>query len=232
MRHVVCSCAAGGARAHNGRRRYITKKMRWPELTAAIDEFCAVRGRTIEMTIGISEERANRRVRPRTWSVAEVLDHLIRTEAAYRKFLQQTVEQAHAGTCGTIRIGFDVVDTALRPMPRRWMPILTPLLLGLHAMTPFRVRLAVMRKRGLLWAAAPRIAEPRPMRKLHELRADLAAQMQTTASLLDGELPDTLPRVYVRHPLYGSNDVRQIVRMMAAHEERHQHQIRVILRDV
>jgi hypothetical protein len=109
--------------------------------------------------------------------------------------------------------------------------MLTPLLLGLHAVTPFRVRLAVMRKPGLLWAAAPKVAEPIPARALEELRADLAAEMRQTAALFEGDLPDALPLVRAVHPLYGSNNVAQVVRLMAAHEERHQHQLRAILKE-
>jgi len=206
--------------------------MRWPELTTAIDEFRAVRLRTIDVARGLSEEQVNRRKRPATWSVAEVLDHLVRTEVAYRNYQRQALEHAEAGATGTIRVGFREVDTALRPVPRRWMPVLTPLLLGLHAVTPFSLRLTVMRKRGLVWAIAPKLAAPQAVRKLREVCADLEAQIQTTAALFDRELPDALRRVYVRHPHYGSNDVRQIVRMMAAHEERHQDQIRMVLRAV
>jgi hypothetical protein len=50
--------------------------------------------------------------------------------------------------------------------------------------------------------------------------------------LFDGDLPEALPRVRVAHPLYGSNNAAQVVRLMAAHEERHQHQLRAILKKV
>jgi hypothetical protein len=43
-------------------------------------------------------------------------------------------------------------------------------------------------------------------------------------------VPDTLPRVRVAHPLYGYNDIAQVMQLMAAHEQRHQQQLRAIIR--
>jgi hypothetical protein len=140
------------------------------------------------------------------------------------------VERALTGATGTIRIGFREVDTRLRPLPKSWMPALTPFLLGLHAVTPFAMRLAVMRKPGLVWAVAPQVAVPYSGRALHEIRADLESEVQRTAALFDGDLPNALPLVRVSHPLYGSNNVSEMTLLMSAHEERHQYQLRAILK--
>jgi hypothetical protein len=112
------------------------------------------------------------------------------------------------------------------------MPMLAPTLFGLHAVTPFRVRLAVMRKPGPIWAAAPKMAEPQSARPLEDLRVDLVAQLRTTEALFEGDLPEALPRVRAAHPLYGSNNVVRMLRLMGAHEERHQHQLRAILKQL
>ncbi len=207
--------------------------MHWPELTAAVEELRSARNRTLDIASGLSQDLAAKRVRPGTWSVVEVLDHILRTEVAYRKYEIQALDRAGTGATGTIRIGFREVDTRLRPFPAGWMPILAPVLYGLHAVIPFRVRLAVMRKPGILWAAAPKVAEPRRDRLLEELRVDLATEMRTTAALFEGDLPETLPRVRGSlDPLYGSNSMVQMVQLMAAHGERHQHQLRRILKQL
>jgi hypothetical protein len=112
------------------------------------------------------------------------------------------------------------------------MPMLAPVLFALRAVTPFRMRLAVMRKPGLVWAAAPKVSEPLRARALEELRADPGVEMRETAALFEGDLPDALPQVRAAHPLYGSNNVAQVVRLMAAHEERHQHQLHAILKEL
>jgi len=204
----------------------------WPELTAAIEEFRLVRGRTLGVAARLSDEQAGRRARSGTWSVAEVLDHLVRTEVVFRKYQQEAVKRAWAGARGTIRIGFREIDTRLRPLPRIWMPLLAPVLSGLNAVTPFGWRLAVMRKPGFVWAAAPKVAEPRSTRALDELKSDLTSEMQETAALFAGHLPEALPWVRVAHPLYGSNNVLQMVRLMGAHEQRHQHQLGAILKEL
>jgi hypothetical protein len=162
--------------------------------------------------------------------VSEVLDHLIKTELVFRQYHEQALARARSGDRGTIRLGFREVDTRLRPLPKSWMHMLTPLLFGLHAVTPFSVRLAVMRKPGIVRAAAPKVAVPRQARPLHELRAELESQVRDTLALFDGDLPEVLPQVRVAHPLYGSNSVLQMVLMMSAHEERHQHQLGGILK--
>lgn len=204
--------------------------MHWPELAAATEEFRFARGRTLDLTATVSDEQAEKRERPGTWSIAEVLDHLVQTEVAFRSYLRHALEHARAGGKGKIRIGFREVDTRLRPLPGSWMPLLAPVLFLLHAVTPFSTRLAVMRKPGLVRAAAPKVAKPIGARTLAELRTDLAAEMRETAALFEGDLPAALPRVRASHPLYGSNSVAQVVRMMAAHEERHQYQLRAILK--
>jgi hypothetical protein len=205
--------------------------VRWPELTVAIENFGVVRRRTLDMAAGVSEHQASKRPQTGRWSVAEVLDHILRTELVFRTYQRQAVERAWAGKRGTIRIGFREVDTRLRPLPGSWMPVLAPVLSGLHAVTPFGFRLAVMRTRGLVWAQAPKVAEPRRARALDELREDLGAQLRETAVLFEGDLPESLPQVRAAHPLYGSNNVLQMVRLMSAHEERHQRQLRVILKN-
>ncbi len=178
----------------------------------------------------LSEEQAVVRLRPGAWSAAEVLDHLVQTELAFRKYLILALGRARAGDAQPIRIGFDQVDTRLRPLPKTWMPVLTPLLFALHAVTPFSVRLSVMRRRGLVWAAAPRVAMPLGKRMPAELRAHLAAEMERTRELFEGDLPAMLPRIRAAHPLYGWNDMAQVIRLMAAHEQRHQHQLRTIVK--
>ena len=69
-------------------------------------------------------------------------------------------------------------------------------------------------------------------RPLEDLRVDLVAQLRTTESLFEGDLPEALPRVRAAHPLYGSNNVVRMLRLMGAHEERHQHQLRAILKQL
>src|SRR5579862_5996397 len=128
-----------------------TSSVHWPELTLAIENFTVVRRRTLDIAAGVSEQQASTRPRTGTWSIAEVLDHILRTELVFRTYQRQAVERAWAGKAGTIRIGFREVDTRLRPLPGSWMPVLAPVLSGFHAVTPFGVRLAVMRTRGLVW---------------------------------------------------------------------------------
>ena len=65
-----------------------------------------------------------------------------------------------------------------------------------------------------------------------ELKSDLTSEMQETAALFAGDLPEALPWVRVAHPLYGSNNVLQMVRLMGAHEQRHQHQLGAILKEL
>ena len=204
--------------------------MRWQQLTTAIEDFQAIRGKTIEMADEFSDEQAVKCARTGAWSAAEVLDHILRAEVVFRNYERQALERAQAGETGTIRISFREVDTRLRPVPSRLMPLLTPVLFALHAVTPFAVRLFVMRRPGLVWADAPKIAQPIAGRGMAELRGNLAAEMHETVALFEGRLPKALRRVRAAHPLYGFNDMAQVMRLMGAHEQRHQHQLRAILR--
>ena len=183
------------------------------------------------MASTLSEEQAARRVRSGTWSAAEVLDHLVRTEVAYRKYQLQVLDRASAGVTGTVRIDFREVDTRLRPLPKSWMPLLAPLLYALHAVTPFRIRLAVMRKPGLLWAAALEIAEVRTASACSDDLPCRSAQKcsRYAIGLCSEGIFDASSAGHSRGTTYRCTARRQRgadhTARGSAHEERHQHQL-------
>ncbi|MGH7320089.1 MAG: DinB family protein, partial [Candidatus Rokuibacteriota bacterium] len=62
-----------------------------------------VRIRTLALVEGVSQEELDRRPAGGGWSVGEVLDHLLRAEAANREQIAALVELARAGREPLIR---------------------------------------------------------------------------------------------------------------------------------
>jgi hypothetical protein len=55
------------------------------------------------------------------------------------------------------------------------------------------------------------------------------AELERLARVRDGTLALSYRRMVCQHPFFGANDVAGILRLTAAHEERHQDQLRETL---
>ena len=72
------------------------------------------------MIAGLSEEQAGSRLYEGTWSVAEVLDHILRAEMTFGQYQREALERAVGGqSAGTIRDRFRGGQYALCGPPRQ-----------------------------------------------------------------------------------------------------------------
>lgn len=194
-------------------------------VTAELTAFRGTRRKTLGMAEGLSDERLGRRPAPESWSVGEVLDHLVLAEEVYREDIGRLIALAREARRPFIRRTFRDLDVSILFIPRRALPMLEVPFLLIGAFVPRGVREALARARWLP-VQNPTVAEPRRGRPGSELRRDLERSLEATERLFAeaGDLP--WGDMAISHPLLGTNDVPALLRLMDRHEQRHQEQIR------
>lgn len=202
---------------------------REPAISDSLRLFTRVRGGTIRLVDGLTEEQAGYRPGPDAWSVAQILDHLLLTEALYRRQMKNLLDLAWEGKRSNIDVSLREVDLSLPLVPKALMPLMAAPLTVMNLFVPQALRETVLRF-PIMKARNPKVSEPAPAKPLAVLRQQMAASLAETEALFAGALPAKAARVTVSHPVFGRNTIPNIFGLMAAHEERHGMQIADVLR--
>jgi len=198
-------------------------------IAGALATFSEVRTGTIRMAAGLSAEQAAFAPGRDSWSVGQILDHLILTEALYRTQMKRLLDLAKEGKRLNIELGLGEGDPQLPFIPRALMPFMAMPLTMMNMFVPHAMREAVLRV-PIMKAKNPKITEPSAARSIMELRDHLRSSLDQTAGLFVGNLPRGAERVTVSHPIFGRNTIVDVIRLMTAHEQRHRSQITGIIR--
>ena len=198
-------------------------------LTDSVQKFARVRNATIRMVAGLTEEQAAFRPEPEAWSAAQILDHLLLTEAINRRQYHRMLDMAREGKRLHLDVGINEVQFNLPFIPKALMPMMTLPLTMMNMFVPPALREAALRT-PVMKVKSPRISEPAPSKPVAVLREQLAASLAETEALFAGPLPANAYRVTVTHPIFGRNTLAGVIRLMAAHEERHGTQLAGVLR--
>ena len=186
-----------------------------------------VRARTLDLVGGLSQEQLDRRPAGGGWSVGEVLDHLLRAEAANRAVIAELIGLARAGRRPYLQRPLTPAGLGPAFVPRGLLPFLSLPASLMTLFIPGSVRELLVRTR-LFPARAAEDLQPQPGRPAAELRRELAAALAETRDLLAANADLDYRGMVYQHPFLGANDVPAILRLTAAHEERHQEQIEAI----
>ena len=186
-----------------------------------------VRARTLALVDGLSQEQLDRRPANGGWSAGEVLDHLLRAEASNRGVIAALIGLARAGREPYLQRPLTPAGLGPAFVPRGLLPFLSLPASLMTLFMPAAVRELLVRTR-LFPARAAEELQPQRGRPAGELRRDLAAAVAETRHLLTANADLDYRRMIYHHPFLGANDVPAILRLTAAHEERHQDQIQAI----
>jgi len=198
-------------------------------LRNSLGNFTTIRNGTIRLVDHLSEEQAGYKPDRHTWSVAQILDHLLLFEALYRTQIGRMLDAAREGTRSNIDVGLGELDLSIPFVPKVLMPMIELPLTVMNLFVPSALREALLRF-PIVKAKNPRVSEPAPARPVAELREQLGSSLAETEALLAEPLPRRAARVTLSHPLLGRNTIANIFGLMAAHEERHGIQISRLLR--
>ena len=183
--------------------------LRHGELRESLGELRAAGAEAEEITSGLTREQLSWRPEPDAWSIAECLDHLVRTGEAYLEVLDEAIEDGRG--------------RELRPrgeyrpsLVGRWLPGFLEPPPGLKIPAPRRIR--------------PRPPEPggsppgnggHPIAAFLEMRQQLARRVRAADDL-------DIARIRVPSPFVPllRFDLGSAFRVIAAHERRHLYQAR------
>ena len=190
-----------------------------------LELFHTVRIATLGLTAELTDQQAAFSPGPGRWSIGEVLDHILLAEQLYRDRFTRLIELKKAGRKAELVSDFSEINTSVLFIPKPMLPALELPFKMMNLFVPAAVRETLTRYR-LMPAQAPSIAEPRKGRPVAELSEALQESLAQTERLFQDNPELNYREMRLSHPLMGNNNVLQLVRIMALHEQRHQDQFR------
>jgi uncharacterized damage-inducible protein DinB len=184
----------------------------------------AVRASTLKLVAPLSQAQFDFTPKPGTWSIGEVVDHILLAEALYREEIGRLIELKRSGRRPYLRRTFDDVNVAPLHLPivvLNWMSV--PLTV-MNAFMPAIVRDLATEYR-VLPTRNPDRTTPRPRRDATVLRAELVTSQAGMQALLSANADLDMREMVSEHPLTGASSVPDILAFLARHERRHQRQI-------
>jgi uncharacterized damage-inducible protein DinB len=195
---------------------------------ADLDLFRATRQRTLELTQGLSQAQTEFSPGLGRWSVGEVLDHLLLAEALNRREIAQLIDLAKSGQRPYLNRTFADLNVSIAFIPKAMLPFFEVPFWLLNMLVPSFVRELMTRYR-LVPAQNPDVGTPRQGRPIDDLRQELRSSLQETEALFEANPTLDYRAMIHQHPLTGVNNVLQLLRFVASHEQRHQSQISEVL---
>jgi hypothetical protein len=166
---------------------------------------------------------------PGKWSVGEVLHHLLLADDLYRGNCARLIALQKSGQRPVLRQSFPDLNTSIAYIPKSLLPMLEIPFTVVNLFVPSLVR-ETMTQFRLLPAQNPDVTTPRKGQPISDLRAALQSSYDEMAAMFNANPDLDYRAMRYQHPIMGSNNVLQMLRIAALHERRHQSQIRDLLR--
>jgi len=195
---------------------------------ADLDLFRSTRARTLALVEGLSQAQMDFAPAPGKWSAGELVDHILLAEKLNRGEIAQLIELKKAGQRPVLKRTFADVNVSIAYIPKSLLPYLEVPFTLLNMVTPSSVR-ELMTQYRLVPAQNPDVGAPRKGRPADELRRELRAGLEETETLFESNPTLDYQEMIHQHPLTGCNNVLQLLRFTAFHEQRHQSQISDVL---
>jgi hypothetical protein len=197
-------------------------------LTTALEQLRSIRARTLTMVQGLSQAQMDYSPAPETWSIGEVVDHLISSERITRGDIAALVELAKAGRKPVLYRSSAEFNVTTFFIPKCTLPFLEAPFNFLNMFVPDGVREFFVRY-ALIPARAADAASPRPGRSAADLQREHRASLEETQALLAANPGLDYDEMIHQHPLLGTQNVPHLLYVLGLHEQRHQAQISELL---
>jgi hypothetical protein len=195
-----------------------------------LERFRSIRARTLAMVQGLSQVQMDYSPAPGTWSIGEVVDHLILSVNIIRMDIAELIELAKAGKEPLLYRSAAEFNITTFFIPKCMLPFLEVPFNFLGMFIPDSVREFFVRY-GLIPARAADTATPRRGRSAAELHDGLRSSLEELEALFAANPNLDYDRMMHQHPLLGTQNVPHLLYIMRLHEERHQTQISDLLTD-
>jgi len=178
----------------------------------------------------LSQEQMDFSPAARRWSVGEVADHLLLSEKLYRKDFADLIELAKSGRKSQVSRSSREINFSPAFLPKAFLPFMEVPFRIMNVFVPQTVREFVIRSR-FFQGQNPDVATPQKGRPAADLCRELSQAAEQTAAVLESNAHLDYAHMIVHHPLMGSNNVLQLLRILCLHEQRHQDQITEICKN-
>ena len=190
-----------------------------------IERARATRFETLELVHGLDQDQIDFAADEKSWSLGQVLDHLLKVDGLYMKNIDRLVARKKAGKMPFVYRGINSVMPL--PKPMRWVAPLFEIPFALpNSLIPSALRHKVSANRKLP-LKAPDAFIPSAGRPIAELREDLRGMVDRLDRLESEDID--LRKLYYYNPVLGLATVPSAIEFVAVHEQRHQGQLREIL---
>jgi hypothetical protein len=197
---------------------------------AHLERFRAIRARTLALVQGLSQAQMDAAPAPGTWSIGEVVDHLILSVEIIREDIAALIERTKAGQPPLLYRSAAEFNITPFFLPKCLLPWLEVPFNFLNMVVPDRVREVFVRYR-LIPARAADTATPRRGRSVAELHDGLRSSLEALEALLAANPNLDYDMMMHQHPLLGTQNVPHLLYIMGLHEERHQAHMSDLLTD-
>ena len=194
----------------------------------SLGDLAAARAQTLRLVGVLTQPQVDFSPHQGTWSIGEVLDHLLRAEHMYRSEIKALIDLKRAGREPYLRRTFADVNVGPAFLPRPFLPLIEIPMTLMSAFMPDMV-VDALTEHALVPVRNPDIATPQARRDVGELRGALASSVDETRLLLEANQDLDLSQLVTSHPMTGSSNVPRILRFLAMHERRHHSQITRVL---
>ena len=191
---------------------------------AELERFRAAREKTLTVLGQITVTQAQWSPQEGTWSILQIADHLVLTEAMYRDQFKRLVRMAEEGRGNSIEISLNEVDVGFAAIPKEVTPLLEFPLRMFNLFVPHVLRETMVRY-PIVASLNPRQSRPREGLVLGKVRQELVKSLEETEEFFASPLPRNLDDLTINHPIMGNNSIPQLFRIVIAHEQRHHEQI-------
>jgi uncharacterized damage-inducible protein DinB len=195
------------------------------EWHAPLAQYRQVRESTIDIVRRLTQKQVDFSPAHETWSIGQILDHLLLSEKLYRTQMERLIELAREGKSTDIELSMYQVNSSFAFIPREVMSLFSIPMKVFNMFVPHAVRESLIRY-PLIPALNPTVSDPVRGRPIEVLCESLKSSIAETEALFRGALPANLREMTLSHPVLGTNNIQQILGILGAHEERHQGQIR------
>jgi len=201
-----------------------------PRIEPLLQELRDTRRRTLDLVAPLSQDELDAAPEPGAWSVGEILDHLLKADEVYRSDLSELFRRLDEGMPPEIHRSLSEFNLGLRWVPEPLTPCLLIPFSLFNLVAPAPVKQLVARVPIVSARNADRTS-PEAGRAGDLLRKELAASIEATTALFDGDRPELpVDRMRVTYPLIGTKSLPELLTFAADHEVRHQRQVRATLR--
>jgi hypothetical protein len=191
--------------------------------------FSRTRFATLTQVKPLSQEEMDWRPAPHKWSTGEIVDHLLLSEVFWRGEIAKLIELARAGRRPVLRRSAGDLNVAVFFIPRPLLGFFSIPFELFNLFMPRDLRNWLL-SQGLIPMRNPDVNEPQRNKPAGELRKQLLSHLSETKALLEANADLNYHQMIHRHPSLGVNDAPEILNLLSAHEERHQGQMREVLR--